>query len=213
MTKWITRTFFKGVAVVLPVVAAIYVIIWLVRDTEIAVQGLLLRLVPEQYYFPGVGLLIVLVAVFLIGLLMYPWLTRKMFDGLDAAFRKIPLFGTIYSPVRDLMDLMGGDMTEKLGQVVMIKVPNTNMETLGFVTRDDLSDLPDGFTKDDHVVVFVQWSSQIGGYCFIVPSDSVRPVDMTVEEGMRWALTGGISAPSEKQTVVEKVAKTDQAAN
>jgi uncharacterized membrane protein len=186
-------------AVVLPVVAAIYVLVWIVRDTETAVKSLLLRVVPQEYYVPGSGLLLVLLTVFLIGLLMYPWLTRKMLDGLDGVFRKIPLFATIYSPVRDLMDVMGGDMTEKLAQVVMIKVPNTNLETLGFITRKDLSDLPDGFPKENHVVVFVQWSSQIGGYCFIVPRDSVRPVEMTVEEGMRWALTAGISGPSDKQ--------------
>lgn len=195
MTKWITQTLFKGMAVVLPVVAAIYIIIWLIRDTESAVKQLLLLFVPNEYYVPGAGLLLVVCTVFLIGLLMYPWLTRKVLDGFDSVFRKIPLFATIYSPVRDLMDLMGGDMREKLGQVVMIKIPNTNIETLGFITREDLSDLPEGFAKDDHVVAFVQWSSQIGGYCFIVPRDSVRPVDMTVEEGMRWALTAGISAP------------------
>jgi uncharacterized membrane protein len=199
MTRLITRTFFKGLAVVLPVVAAIYVIIWLVRDTEAAVKQVLMQAMPERYYIPGVGLVLIVLTVFLIGLLMYPWLTRKILDGLDAVFRKIPLFATIYSPVRDLMDILGGDMTEQLGQVVMIRVPNTNMETLGFVTRDDLSDLPEGFLHEDHVVVFVQWSSQIGGYCFIVPKESVRPVDMTVEEGLRWALTAGVSGPTERQ--------------
>ncbi len=79
--------------------------------------------------------------------------------------------------------------------VVLIKIPHTNMETLGFVTRDDLSDLPDGFPKEDHVVVYVQWSYQMGGYCFVVPRKAVQPVNMTVQQGMRWALTAGISAP------------------
>ena len=46
---------------------------------------------------------------------------------------------------------------------MLIKIPPTNMETWGFVTRDDLSDLPDGFSKEEHVVVYVQWSYQMGG--------------------------------------------------
>jgi uncharacterized membrane protein len=94
------------------------------------------------------------------------------------------------------MDLFGGDVQEQLGQVVLIKIPNTNIETLGFITRDDLSDLPEGFPGEGHVVVYVQWSSQIGGYCFVVPRDAIRAVDMTVEEGMRWALTAGVSGPN-----------------
>lgn len=197
MMRFVTRTFIKGLVVVLPIMAAIYVVIWLVRDSEAAVKGILLAVVPERLYVPGLGLAFSLAAIFCVGLLMYPWITRRLLDGVDGLLRKVPLFGAIYSPARDLMDLVGGDVEQKLGQVVLIKIPNTNMETLGFVTRDDLSDLPDGFAGDDHVVVYVQWSSQVGGYCFVVPRDAVRPVDMTVEEGMRWALTAGISAPSD----------------
>jgi uncharacterized membrane protein len=194
--RFVTQIFFKGLVVVLPIVAAVYVLLWVVRDGESLVKGTLLLVLPEEYYVPGLGLLTVVAAVFCVGLLMYPWLTRKLLDTFDALLRKVPLFGIVYGPTRDLMDVLGGDMQEGLGQVVLIKVPNTDLETLGFVTRDDLSELPDGLARDDRIVVYVQWSSQIGGYCFLVPRSAVRPVDMTVEEGMRWALTAGISAPA-----------------
>lgn len=199
MFKFLTRTFLKGLVVVLPIVAAIYIFVWIVRDGEAAVRNLALSIIPEEYYVPGLGLVLVLAGIFGIGLLMYTWLTRKLLDGIDQLLRRIPIFGKVYSPARDLMDVIGGDVHEKLGQVVLIKIPNTNMETLGFVTREDLSDLPDGFSKQGHVVVYVQWSSQVGGYCFVVPREAVRPVDMTVEEGMRWALTAGISGPAGTQ--------------
>jgi uncharacterized membrane protein len=195
MIRFATRTFIKGLVVVLPIVAAVYVVLWMVRDSEALVKGLLLAIMPDDYYVTGLGLGLFVVGIFCVGLLMYPWVTRKLLDGVDAILRRVPLFGAIYSPARDLMDVLGGDVEQKLGQVVLIKIPNTNMETLGFITRDELSDLPEGFARDDHVVVYVQWSSQIGGYCFVVPREAVQPVDMTVEQGMRWALTAGISAP------------------
>jgi uncharacterized membrane protein len=195
MIRFATRIFVKGLVVVLPIMAAVYVVLWMLRDSEALVKGLLLAIMPEDHYVPGLGLGLFLAGIFCVGLLMYPWVTRKLLEGVDGLLRKVPLFGAIYSPARDLMDVLGGDVEQKLGQVVLIKIPNTNMETLGFVTRDDLSKLPDGFTKDNHVVVYVQWSSQIGGYCFVVPREAVRPVDMTVQQGMRWALTAGISAP------------------
>lgn len=201
LLPFLSRTFLKGLAVVVPIVAAVYVTLWIVRDGEAVVRGTLLSILPEEYYVPGLGLLLVIVAVFCVGLLMYPWLTRKSLDGIDGLLRRVPLFGTVYSPTRDLMNMFGGDVEQQLGQVVMIEIPNTNMETLGFVTRDNLADMPDGLAHDDRVVVYVQWSSQVGGYCFIVPRDSVRPVDMTVEEGLRWALTAGISAPDNGQVL------------
>jgi uncharacterized membrane protein len=195
MIRFVTRTFIKGLVVVLPIMAAVYVVLWMVRDSEALVKGLLLAIMPDDYYVPGLGLGLFVAGIFCVGLLMYPWVTRKLLDGVDDVLRRVPLFGVIYSPARDLMDVLGGNVEQKLGQVVLIKIPNTNMQTLGFVTRDDLSDLPEGFAEDNHVVVYVQWSSQIGGYCFVVPREAVRPVDMTVEQGMRWALTAGISAP------------------
>jgi len=193
--RFATRTFIKGLAVVLPIMAAVYAVIWIVGDSEALVKRLLLAVIPDDYYVPGLGLALFLAVIFCVGLLMYPWITRKLLDGLDRLLRKVPLFGAIYSPTRDLMNVLGGDVQQELGQVVLIRIPNTNMETLGFVTRDDLSNLPKGFGGDDHVVVYVQWSSQVGGYCFVVPREAIRPVDMTVEEGMRWALTAGISSP------------------
>jgi len=205
--KFVTQIFFKGLVVVLPIVAAIYVFLWVVRDGEALVKGTLLLVLPEEYYVPGLGLLTVVAAIFCVGLLMYPWLTRKLLDQLDGLLRKVPLFGIVYGPARDLLDVLGGDVQEGLGQVVLIKVPNTDLETLGFVTRDDLSELPDGLARDDRIVVYVQWSSQIGGYCFLVPRSAVRPVDMTVEEGMRWALTAGISAPPRLGGLAEQASR------
>ena len=136
---------------------------------------------------------------------MYPWMTRKIIGAIDKWLRKMPIFGSVYSPVKDIMGFFGGGMSNELGQPVMLRVPNTEMDTLGFVTREDSKGLPDGFIPDDHLVVFVQWSSQIGGYCFVVPKESVRPLDISVEEGLRWSLTAGLSGPDKsKQTDSDK---------
>lgn len=205
MIRFLTRTLLKGLTVVLPVAAALYILIWIIGDLEVLVRNLLQRWLPEGLYFPGMGILLLIATVFLVGLLMYPWLTRQLFSVIDRLFRRIPLFSSIYSPVKDLMDMFGGGMQDKLGQVVMVKVPNTEMETLGFITQDSPDDMPEGFIKEDHVVVFVQWSSQLGGYCFIVPRESVREVDMSVEDGLRWALTAGLSAPKSGNAKTKQV--------
>ena len=193
LPRFLSKTFFKGLAIVIPVTVAGYVLVWVFSDAESFFKSLMLLVLPEAYYIPGLGLVAFLIATFFLGLLMYPLITRSLLKRTDRLFRRIPLFGNIYSPVKDLFELFGGDMAHQLGRPVMIKVPNTEMETLGFVTRRTNENLPDGMIPDNHLVVFVQWSSQIGGYCFIVPEDAVRPLDLTVEQGMRWALTAGLS--------------------
>jgi uncharacterized membrane protein len=198
--KILSKILLKGISLVLPVAVAIYVVVWLVRGAEGAVKGILTAVLPAGFYVPGMGLIVMLAIVFCAGLLMYPWITRKLVNTADNLFRKIPLFGSVYSPVKDLMDLLGGGMDRKLGRPVMIRVPNTDMETLGFVTRENSKNLPENFIPDDHLVVYVQWSSQVGGYCFVVPQDSVRTLDISVEEGMRWSLTAGLSGPRNDDT-------------
>lgn len=198
-TRFVGRTFMKGLVVVAPIAATVYLAVWIVRDLESIVRNGLLKVLPEDWYVPGLGFAVAVAGVLTVGLLMYPWLTRKVIELADRLLRKVPLFGSIYGPARDLMNVLSGDMTQRLDSVVMVTVPNTEMETLAFVTREDDAGLPAGMIKDEHVVVFVQWSTQIGGYCFIVPKDSVRPVDMTIEEGLRFALTAGISGPARNQ--------------
>jgi uncharacterized membrane protein len=196
--RFISKTFAKGIAVILPVLGAVYVLSWAAGDMEKAIKSVLLWVIPASFYIPGLGILVFVTITFLLGLLMYPWVTRIVFKHADRFFRRIPLFSSVYSPIKDLLDLFGGDMARQLGSPVMIRVPGTDMETLGFITRSSTENLPPGMVPDGHVVVFVQWTSQIGGYCFVVPENSVRKVDISVEAGMRWALTGGLSAPGQK---------------
>jgi uncharacterized membrane protein len=200
MMQFLTRTFLKGLAVVLPVAAAAYLVYWLAGDAERLIRRLLLSALPDQYYVPGLGLLLVVSMIFGVGLMMYPLLTRMILNGLDRLMRKVPLVNLIYGPVRDLMDMIGGDMTDTLGQVVMVTIPNTGLQAVGFVMQSDLSSLPEGFEKDDHVLVYLQMSYQIGGYCFVVPRDAVRPVDMSVQQAIRWVLMAGLTGGQAKAT-------------
>lgn len=198
MTEKLTRVFLRGLAVVVPIAAAAYIVYWLAGDAESLIKEMLLQVLPERFYVPGLGLLLVVVGTFVIGLLMYPWLTRVVLNGIDRIIRKIPLVGMVYSPIRDLMDMIGGDMTEKLGQVAMVTIPGTGFETIGFIMEDDTSHLPEGFAKEDHVVVYLQMSYQIGGYCFVVPRENVRSVDMSVQQAIRWVLMAGVSGGAKK---------------
>ena len=189
------KIFLRGASLLVPVAVALWVVVWLMRSAESMTSTLLTLVLPPGLYVPDMGVVLVLTVVFLAGLLMYPWITRKLVSVLDGFLRRIPLFGTVYSPVKDLMDMFSKNMEQQLGKPVMITIPNTTMETLGFIIRRSADGLPEGFLPEDHIVVFVQWSSQVGGYCFIVPRDCVRELDMSVEDGLRWSLTAGLSGP------------------
>ncbi len=191
--KWFVSTLLRGLSIVVPFAVALQVMSWLLRNAETMTMTLAVDVFPWQIYVPGMGVLLLVAIVFGVGLLMYPWFSEKC----DALFRSVPLFGSVYAPVRDLMSLLGGNAEQKLGSPVMVTIPGTEIESLAFVTRREGGNLPDGFLREGYVVAYLQFSSQIGGLSFIVPESACRPVDMSVEDAMRFSLTAGLSAPRE----------------
>ena len=67
------------------------------------------------------------------------------------------------------------------------------MEVIGFITQTDQQRLPESFQEQDKVLVFVPMSYMIGGFTLFIPREHVRPINMSMEEAMRFTLTAGIT--------------------
>jgi len=195
--KQITRTFFTGLAVTLPVVATVYIVIWMALATENTLDGLLHFVLPHVAYVPGMGVALGVVLVFLVGLLMRAWVVRKLFGWTEALMYRLPLVKTVYGALRDFMNFLSRPKEQGLQQVVLVRLGD-DLRVMGFVTRDDPAGLPPGMGDPDMIMVYMPMSYQIGGYTALVPRASVQPVDMSFEEAMRFTLTAGLSIPAVK---------------
>ncbi len=196
--KQITRTFFTGLAVTLPVVATLYLLYWAVLAAESALDGLLRFVLPQEAYFPGQGLALGVVLVFLAGLLMRTWVARKLFAWTEKLMYRLPLVKTVYGALRDFTEFLSRPKTQGAQQVVLVRLGDTDLRVMGFVTRDDLAGLPPGMGEPGMIMVYMPMSYQVGGYTALVPRTSVQPVDMSFEEAMRFTLTAGLSVPAAK---------------
>ena len=196
--KHITRTFFTGLAVTLPVVATLYLLVWVARATEHALDGLLRFVLPQVVYLPGLGVALGVVLVFLVGLLMRTWAARKIFSWTEKLMYRLPLVKTVYGALRDFTDFLSRPQKQGAQQVVLVRLGETDLRVMGFVTRDDLAGLPPGMGEPGMIMVYLPMSYQVGGYTVLVPRASVQPVDMSFEEAMRFTLTAGLSVPAAK---------------
>lgn len=188
----IIRTFLSGLAVVAPIVITIAVLLWLVGTTE-ALLGAVLRVVlPDELYRRGLGFVFALGFIFVVGLLTEALLFRRVLGWFEALLDRIPLVKTVYGAVRDLMSLFAGTGKRSFSRVVMVRLPNSEIELIGFVTLEDFSRLPLG-QGPDRVAVYMPMSYTIGGYTAFVPRSCLRPVEMSLEDAMRLAVTAGLS--------------------
>jgi uncharacterized membrane protein len=73
------------------------------------------------------------------------------------------------------------------------------MQVIGFVTQAIPENLPKGFREEDSILVYLPLSYMIGGYAVLVPRNTVRPVNMSMEEAMRFTLTAGVAGSAKSR--------------
>ena len=192
MLDFIYKTFLKGLVAVVPIVLTIWLVLWTGYWLESAIGAGLRWLLPEGWYVPGSGLLLGCAAVFLVGLLLHAWIVQKLGDALDALVGRIPLINSAYGTPKDLLHFPSDLNSVDARQGDLVSDPHLTLKLVGFVTREDFSDLPQ-LAEDDVVAVYLQMSYQVGGYTVMVPRHLIEPVDMSAEDAIRFVLTAGVT--------------------
>ena len=187
------KLFLKGLAVVIPTVLTLAILWWMAKGAEQLLGGVLIRVLPEGWYVPGMGLISGLAITILIGLLTHVILFQKLFSFGDEILNRLPLVKTIYSALKDFTGYFSPDSGKAMSKVVLVKIPGQEFELLGFVTFEDFDELPLNPTADDPVAVYLPFSYQIGGYTLFLSRSNLTPLDMSFEQGMKLVLTGGVS--------------------
>jgi uncharacterized membrane protein len=149
--------------------------------------------VSKDLYVPGMGVGAGFIIILGVGILLRVWLFRKLFAWGDTILEKLPLIKSLYGSIRDLMSFFDTSKKKEFHKVVMITIADTDTRLMGLVTREDFSKLPDGIDNGETVAVYLPMSYQMGGFTVFVPKTNIKPVDMSIEEAMRFTLTAAVS--------------------
>ncbi|MDH3354922.1 MAG: DUF502 domain-containing protein [Chromatiales bacterium] len=190
MFKYLSKTLLTGFITLLPIVLTIYLLYWFGTASEELMSYALRHILHESIYFPGLGILVGIMVIFLVGLMMNAYLVRKLFSLGEQVLYHLPLIKSIYRAFRDFFDFFS-PKKEGLGQVVAVTF--NGMELVGFVTQEDPQRLPPSFRERDCVLVYLPMSYMVGGYTLLIPRNDLRPLQMSRDEAMRFVLTAGIT--------------------
>lgn len=193
MVKFIGRNVLTGLVTIVPIALTLYLVYWLVVSVEVALGTLMRLVIPHSLYVPGMGLLVGLLLMFAVGLLMHAYLVQRLFSMAEDLLFHMPLVKSIYRAIRDFFNYFSPDNHKDFEQVVSVSIGETGMQVIGFVTQAQPERLPPGFRDDDSVLVYLPLSYMIGGYAVLMPRTAVRPLDMSMEEAMRFTLTAGVT--------------------
>ena len=139
MLKAFSRILLTGFVTVVPVVLTISLMYWLATSSEQLMSDMLHWVMPESFYFPGLGMIVGLLVMFIIGLLMKAYLIRRVFIFSEKLLYRLPLIKSVYRAFRDLFDFMS-PKKNGLGQVVAVNL--NGIQAIGFITQEDKNRLP-----------------------------------------------------------------------
>jgi uncharacterized membrane protein len=184
--QWLRRRFIAGFFVTVPLVISVAALIWIFSIIDGLTAPLLGRGVP------GLGILITLLGILAVGAAATNMLGRRILTRGEEWLMRVPVFRTIYAPVRQLVAAFSPDNEYGFKRVVLIDDPHRGM-VLGFLTKEFTVDRGRGM--EALVAIYVPTNHLYLGDVALYPRTSVCFPDLTVEEGIRIFLTGGMSLP------------------
>jgi uncharacterized membrane protein len=195
----IWNTVLKGLVAILPVGLTIYVIFWFAGVAERLFAPVIRLIVPDQLYWPGMGLVCGVVTLYFVGLAVNAYLVHRALRISDDLFARIPVVKTIYLAIRDFMRFFpSSGQGSELQRVVM--VPFGPGKVIGFVTAESDAMLRRSGGAGESIAVYMPMSYMMGGYTVFVARELVEPTSLSVEEGMRIALMGGVRSAAMPRT-------------
>ncbi|HEY1023997.1 MAG TPA: DUF502 domain-containing protein [Sphingobacteriaceae bacterium] len=182
----------KGVLVVVPLGAAIFLIIWIVTSVDSALNlSSMLGVDPKtgkQVYIPGLGILSVLVIIFLAGIIVNNFITQPIYNWFMRWLNRLPVFNFLYNSIKDLTEAFVGD-EKKFNEPVLVEVNETGLKKVGFLTQKDLTKI--GLKGE--VAVYFPFSYSFAGQLAIVKAEKVKPLNMNGSEAMKFVVSGGVT--------------------
>lgn len=192
------KTFLTGLVALLPITATIYLFFWVIGSVETFFGPILKFVMPDHWYRPGMGLVTSLAMIFLVGLLMHSILITAIINRFEGVIYRVPLVKSIYGAIREFLSFLLEGKSKGPRQVVAVNFGN-NLTLVGFVTKRDLSFIGSD-TVTGKVAVYLPFSYQIGGYTVLVPAEELTPLDIPIEQAMRFVMTAGIIEKEKSQT-------------
>jgi uncharacterized membrane protein len=190
MLSWLRRRFITGFFVTVPLIVSVAALVWGFGVIDGVTAPLYQRLLGRDV--PGLGLLTGALAVLLVGVLAANVIGRRVLQRLEHWLLLVPVFRTVYAPVKQLIAAFSPDNATGFKQVVLVDDPSRGL-VMGFLTRE--FQLTDSTGSHPMAAVYVPTNHLYLGDVLVFPRDRLRFPDLTVEDGIRIFLTGGMALP------------------
>jgi len=178
-----------GLLVLVPVVVTAAVVSFLFNLVDGWTRPLARHLFGRE--LPGVGIVLTAILVYAVGFLSTNFVGKKFLEVFDRLLENLPLVKSVYSASKQLVDAVSPKGRRSFRRVVLVEFPKKGTFALGFVTGGGLGALGEGM-----VSVYVPTAiNPTSGFVVFVAENELREPGLTVEEGIKLVVSGGVVGP------------------
>ena len=181
---------FAGLATLLPLYLTFFVIKFLFVTLEEMSDPILKRLNLD---IPGLGIILTVLLIYILGFLVTNFLGRKIFNLGERIVKKVPIVNMIYTTLKQITDTFAKGSTDTFEGAVYIQYPRQGLWTMAFISGESK-------TKDGvpYYHLFVPTTpNPTSGFFLMIPQADTVATGMSVEDGLKTIISGGLLAPDE----------------
>ena len=188
--SWLRRSFIAGFFVTVPLVVSVVAIFWVFRFLDSVTSAIGQRLYGEVW--PGLGIVVTALVILLVGALTANVLFQRVISRSESLLLHVPLFKTVYAPVKQLLTAFSPENEGGFKRMVLIE-DHAKGAVLGFLTKEFVVERESG--SETLLAVYVPTNHLYLGDIVICHPDRVSYPDLSVQDGIRVFLSGGTGLP------------------
>lgn len=196
-----------GLLVWLPLAITVWVLLWvlgLITGVFEALLSALQAVAPLSLHnnlealrhVPGLGVLILVVALLLTGVFVANIFGQWWLRQWDRLLSNIPIVKSIYNSVKQVSDTLFSSSGNAFREAVLVQYPREGSWTIAFVTGRPGGEVAEAL-PGEHVSLYVPTTpNPTSGFFLMMPRESVRPLAMSVDEALKYIISMGVVAPA-----------------
>ena len=193
---------FTGMLVTAPVAITFYLAYKFILWVDVFVT----KIIPPQYNFvnympmtiPGFGLLFLIGFLMLVGMFAAGFLGRFFIRLGEWFVAKMPLVSSVYSLLKQIFETVFSSKTQAFKKVVMLEYPRKGIWILGLVSADLQGEIEEKLPNEMINVFIPTTPNPTSGFLIFVPKKDVIEMDMSVEDAVKFIVSGGLVEPKDK---------------
>jgi uncharacterized membrane protein len=206
MMKQFRKYFITGLLVLIP----LFITLWVLR-TIINILDTSVLLLPENWRpeslighsLPGLGVLVTLAIILVTGILATNIFGRRILLFWEQLVDHVPFVKSIYTGVKQVSDTLFSDSGNAFRQALLVQYPRQGVWTIAFLTGKPGGDVANHL-KSDYISVYVPTTpNPTSGFFLMMHQNDVIPLEMSVDEALKYIISMGVVAPQSHPHVVE----------